>query len=353
MSWIAISDGRRVLRTPDVGDVDRLLSVGTIISEVAFSAEDQTRQTVVRWSRDDKWQRDFHISLGPLGDILVEHRQAGAKSYAFMKFPKPDPGAELRITLSWHAPERLGLLTVENLATEDFTQKVYEKPHPWLKGDVAALIGNGTARQFDPSVTLFAVSDAIEPVGLARGFAAGTLVDTPNRQKPVEDLQAGDIVQTSEHGMQPIRRIASFEVPSAGRFAPIELTAPFFGLENDLSVAPNHRLLVSGADAEYLFGTDEVLVEAHYLARMAAPLEPSRPATIRYVHVLMDAHVCLSVGGAWGESLYLGNLADDPKRLRTSPLANVPPNELPRHTRIAGPQLKGYEAIVLVSALCA
>ena len=74
---------------------------------------------------------------------------------------------------------------------------------------------------------------------------------------------------------------------------------------------------------------------------------------LQYAHVIMDAHVCLSVGGGWGESLYLGDIADKPVKLATSILRDVGSGALPRHTRIAGPELNGYEAIVLVSAMCA
>ncbi|MEL7116521.1 MAG: Hint domain-containing protein, partial [Pseudomonadota bacterium] len=134
---------------------------------------------------------------------------------------------------------------------------------------------------------------------------------------------------------------------------PIALHAPFFGLERDLTVAPDHRLLVWGADAEYLFGAEEVLIEARYLNRFASGLPKHRPATQRYVHVLIGSHVCLSVGGGWGESLYLGDLADHPARHAMSPLRRIPSSELPRHTAMVGPELGGYEAAVLVSSLCA
>ena len=353
MSWIGISTGRRVLRAPARSDPNEIITVGTVVLELPFQPKVGQTQTVFDLNPTLEWPRRIHMTLSAEGVVAVESRLGSAVRNTSVAIAKPDPDAELRITLSWHAPERLGLLTVENLDTKELVQKMFEHPLPWTQCDVFTLIEPNNDCYIDHSLGLIAVSDQIEPVGLSGGFGAGTMVDTDAGPVAVEDLRPGDIVQTSEHGMQPIRRITSYEVPSAGRFAPIELTAPFFGLDRDLIVARDHRLLVEGADAEYLFGTDEVLIAAHYLKRMAAPLMPTRPATVRYVQVLLDAHVCLSVGGAWGESLYVGDLRDNPARLATSTLAHVLPKDLPRHAAIAGPQLKGYEAIVLVSALCA
>lgn len=353
MSWIGISNGRRVIKSPAVTELDQLVSVGTLMVEVPFAASQGVRQIILDLNPKLDWPRRVLISVDHGGDLVIESQQGTSTIRANIQVPPVDQGRNLRITMSWHGPERLGLLTVENLDTQEMAQGVFEKPLPWTTNDVSMLIDGAEGVWVNPDITLLAISDAVEPVGLTGGFGAGTLIDTINGPCPVEDLRPGDIVQTSEHGMQPIRRITSYEVPSAGRFVPLHLNAPFFGLERDLIVAQDHRLLVSGADAEYLFGADEVLIEAHYLSRMAAPVMRDRPATVRYVQVLLDAHVCLSVGGAWGESLYVGDLADDPKRLATSTLAHIPARELPRHGQIAGQQLKGYEAIVLVSTLCA
>lgn len=355
MSWIGISTGRReILRPPSARDgTMTLMSAGTILIELQFNASDGQRQTVIDLNRSVAWPRRFRVLLGADGEMLVEYRQGTRISTAALRFPQPDREASLRITLAWHAPERVGLMTLENLDTGDLCQSVFTEPHPWPLDDFAALVACGDDCTIDPSTTLLACSDAIEPVGLNAGFVAGTLIDTAAGPKPAGRLRRGDLVQTSEHGLQPIRQVVHHDVPAFGRFAPIRLRAPFFGLTRDLTLAPDHRLMIAGVDAEYLFGTDAVLVEARHLAKMAAAPLRQHTATVRYVQVLLDAHVCLSVAGAWGESLYIGDLADHPTRHATSALADSPASELPRHTRIASPQLCGYEAMVLVSAMCA
>lgn len=355
MSWIGISDGRCPVLLPQypLGATAPLLPTGTIIAEVHFNAEKGDRQTVVELDRTAQWRRKFRVSLGEAGDAFIEHRQGGSITIAALKFPKPDREATLRFTISWHAPNRVGLLTMENLESGEQARSVINDPHPWSLDDIAALLNRDNGCWVDPSVTLLAFSDAVEPVGLTAGFAAGTGIDTPNGLCAVEKLRAGDLVETAEYGLQPVRAIVTHRVPAFGRFAPIHLRAPFFGLEQDLTVAPDHRLLISGVDAEYLFGSDSVLVEARHLAKMAAYPRGRGADTICYVQVLLDMHACLSIAGAWGESLYLDDLAEHPARHATSPLAKISATELPRHARIASPELRSYEAMVLMSAMCA
>ena len=330
-----------------------MLTTGSIVMEMQYSATKGAPQTVLELDRSVQWQRLFKITLTGDDRMLIEHRQGAMITHAMLQFPKADRDAALRLTLSWSATDRIGLIAVENLDTGQIAQSLYREPHPWPMDDIEALLSLRRGCRVDPTTTLLGFADHVAPVGLKTGFAAGTLVETAKGTRPVETLRPGDEVQTSEHGMQPIRRIARYEVPAFGRFAPVQLRAPYFGLTRDLIVAPDHRLMIEGVDAEYLFGSDSVLVEARHLAKMAGAHVRENRQTIRYVQVLLDAHVCLSVAGAWAESLYIGDLAEHPTRHATSPLAGVPERQLPRHTRIASPQLCGYEAMVLVSALCA
>lgn len=50
-------------------------------------------------------------------------------------------------------------------------------------------------------------------------FAAGTLIDTPQGLRPVEDLRAGDLITTLDHGAQPLgwRALAAGHWPRGAR----------------------------------------------------------------------------------------------------------------------------------------
>jgi len=71
------------------------------------------------------------------------------------------------------------------------------------------------------------------------------------------------------------------------------------------------------------------------------------------VQVILGNHDCISASGTWVESLYLADPESRPKQLATTGLSGIPAHLLPRHRQIASPLLKSFEAVVLVSALCA
>lgn len=139
-------------------------------------------------------------------------------------------------------------------------------------------------------------------------FLRGTRIGTPDGPRPVQALQAGDLVMTADHGAQPIRWIGSARVAAEGDLAPVRIGAGQMGNDRDLLVSPNHRLLVSGGQAELLFGEEEVLVAAQHLVDGEGVTREPMPQA-EYFHILLDRHEILSAEGAPAESLYLGTEA--------------------------------------------
>ena len=93
-------------------------------------------------------------------------------------------------------------------------------------------------------------------------FTPGTRIATPSGARMVEGLKIGDYVVTRDHGLQPIRWIGKRTVPALNRFAPVRIRPGVLsGLETDLLVSPQHRMLFQGYRAELLFGESEVLDE--------------------------------------------------------------------------------------------
>ena len=133
-------------------------------------------------------------------------------------------------------------------------------------------------------------------------FTPGTLIATETGPRRVEDLAPGDLVLTRDNGLQPLRwvgrrtlSLADLIVQPALR--PVRLAAGRLpGLERDLLVSPQHRMLVEGARAEMLFGEPEVLVAARHFAESV--LAPG----VTYLHLLFDAHEIIKAEGAWTES---------------------------------------------------
>ena len=136
-------------------------------------------------------------------------------------------------------------------------------------------------------------------------FASGTLIETSTGPQAVETLRSGDLVNTLDDGPQPIRWIGGTTVSGLGANAPVLIRRGAIGNLRDLWVSQNHRILVTGAKAELLFGESQVLVAAKHLVNDSTirivPCE-----TVSYWHFLCDSHQIVFAEGSPVESLYPG-----------------------------------------------
>lgn len=333
---------------------DGILPIGTLMIEAIYAAQPRMPQRILRYEHTEGWLRRLTLVLSAEGVLALEIRQGEAVFAARMSIQVPPRETRLRITYSWDAPGRRAILTVENLDQELLHQAEFSAPLPMPIADVAGIIANGPATRIGPETRFVALSDQIEPVGLTSGIAKGTPVETPTGPKFVERLRLGDLVITSDGAMMPVRWVIKREVPALGRFRPVRLRAPYFGLTRDILCAPDHRVMVTGCEAEYLFGEGSVLVEAlHLVDEKSVRREKPRAATLWYYHVLLDGHECLNYAGLWGESLFVGAIGRSPEMIATTALAEMPGSAIPRHTRFARPILSGYEARSLALSLSA
>ena len=137
-------------------------------------------------------------------------------------------------------------------------------------------------------------------------FTPGTAIATPRGARAIETLNVGDMVVTRDHGLQPIRWIQSRTVPATGNLAPVRIRpGAVVGLEKDLIVSPQHRMLFTGYRSELLFGEREVLMPAIHLVdhKMVTREEGG---TITYIHMMFDSHEVVYADGAASESFHPG-----------------------------------------------
>jgi len=136
-------------------------------------------------------------------------------------------------------------------------------------------------------------------------FASGTLIETPMGPQAIETLKAGDMVNTVDEGPQRIRWIGGTQTAGVGANAPVRIRRGAIGNVRDLWVSQNHRVLITGARAELLFGEAQVLVAAKHLVNdntiRIIPCE-----TIEYWHFLFDQHQIVFAEASPVESLYPG-----------------------------------------------
>ena len=136
-------------------------------------------------------------------------------------------------------------------------------------------------------------------------FVRGTMILTADGEKPVEDLVAGDKIETRDNGLQEIRWIGSRTVAAEGRYAPIAIEAGTFGMHRRLVVSPQHRVMLTHWMAELMFGEDEVLVAAKDLVNDCS-VRVLEGGEVEYFHLLFDQHQIIFSEGLATESFLPG-----------------------------------------------
>ena len=139
-------------------------------------------------------------------------------------------------------------------------------------------------------------------------FTPGTLIATPRGARDIATLRVGDLVVTRDHGLQPIRWIQSRTVPAQDRFAPIRIRPGVVtGLERDILVSPQHRMLFQGYRSELLFGESEVLIAAKHLVD-GKDVTQDEGGMVTYIHMMFDEHEIVFAEGCASESFHPGNV---------------------------------------------
>lgn len=146
-------------------------------------------------------------------------------------------------------------------------------------------------------------------------FVEGTQIATPEGPRPVESLEAGDLVSTLDRGPQPLILCHHVHLRFTGPEAepdhhrPIEFTPDSLGPglpDRPLRLSPQHRVLVSSRIAARVTGAYQVLVPAKKLAGMPGILQDSACREVGYCHLLLADHQILLAETCAVESLLLG-----------------------------------------------
>lgn len=143
-------------------------------------------------------------------------------------------------------------------------------------------------------------------------FTPGTLIDTPQGPRPVEELREGDRVSTRDNGPQEILWIGSRRMTGARLYVmpqlrPVRFRAGALGIarpERALLVSPEHRILVRGPAARALFNTSEVLVPARDLVDGDTVQVDRVLREVTYVHLLLPQHQIIRANGIDTESFH-------------------------------------------------
>ncbi|MCB1406834.1 MAG: Hint domain-containing protein [Rhodobacteraceae bacterium] len=155
--------------------------------------------------------------------------------------------------------------------------------------------------------TLIACDIAPGPIRLADivagAFCRGTRIAMADgQQRPVEDLEPGDLVITRDHAVQALRWKGAVRLRAEGGFAPVSVLPGVMGNPGTLTVSPHHRLFLYRRDARALAGAAELLVQARHLVDDRTILRRAG-GFVEYFSLVFDAHEVIYAEGVPCESL--------------------------------------------------
>ncbi len=190
-------------------------------------------------------------------------------------------------------------------------------------------------------------------------FTPGTMIKTPRGEIAVEKLKVGDVVLTLDNGPQTIRWIGERQLSIADltcnrHFQPVVITKDALGEnvpDRDLTVSPEHRMLISSPRLQILFDKAAALIPARGLRNGTTIRSVTVSEQVSYFHILFDQHEIIFANGAPAESLHVDDraLSLSQEAARDEILALFP--ELKGRATpfrpLAYPQLKSLEANLL------
>ncbi len=358
MTWLALTDhtdrrltlrglGHEKRSTPVIADVPgQTLNRGSIVFEAQMS-QDSKPQVLFGYTNPHPTHRSLVFQAIPGGGVAMVHVQADRIAHAAIAHKNAGRAEVLRLTYAWDIKYNWGRLTLEQVGEGTVTSVMVENPLPLSLDDLRDLMLGRGSHDYAPDMIFAALSDRIEPIGAGPTLSPDTPIATPWGYRNVSTLKRGDTVCTAEGDVVPVLQTVSRSVPARGSFAPIRMRAPYFGLIEDVVIAPEQHVVIDGPEVEYLFSCEKVLTPARHLVNgFAARSEPCGHL-IRYTQLILPNHETLLAGGAPLESLYIGRIRRDAHLLASSVMFGMDRNDLPEHKAPAHKVLKWYEAIHL------
>lgn len=140
-------------------------------------------------------------------------------------------------------------------------------------------------------------------------FASGTLIETKDGLIAVEAIEIGQKVMTRDNGYCMVRWVGRRDLTAADLAAapalmPVRIRRGALGNgfpAEDMLVAQQQRMLLTGARTEQYFGETEVLVAAADLVGQPG-ITRADVADVSYIQIMFDAHEIILADGAWSES---------------------------------------------------
>lgn len=233
-----------------------------------------------------------------------------------------------------------------------FTVRVFDRSWGGV-GAPSTVNGTQVVDTHQVTITIFGENEVC--------FTRGTELLTEHGPKRIEELRVGDLLETRDHGLKPIRWIGMSKVSEAQRrgnssLEPIRIKAGAISKgvpQNDLCVSPQHRILIDGAYADMLLAEPAVFAAAKNLVNGVSIKTCGQDFdALEYWHVALEDHDVIYANGCPTESLLLGDMAvENMSSDQLREIETLFPGLLGGQHEIAYPEAKAHEAKVLSWAI--
>lgn len=348
MSWRFLHHRDGTTRHLASRPCDDRLDFGTLVLELDLGEFGKTKGPLIQLDPKGEPERTFVIEPMSDGRLHLLRRHGDAVNHLSVGLGREPVSGRLRLSYHWDHTRGRSLLTAENLTRGTIRQQDTPGAFPVLREELAALFGNREATAHHPALDWIGLADHWQTVGPVPGLAPYARIDTPTGPRAIAELRAGDLVRTADHGDLPILWQGRIAAPALGGLRMVRLIAPYFGLSRDLTLRSGQRIALSGTDVEYLFGEEEVLVEASHLVNGRTAIWDAEGSISVSHGLLLDRHALIRTDGLWTESLYLGRIGRNPDLARsTAPGVLADTSGMPVHSGPVRRELLDFEAHAL------
>lgn len=305
--WIALSDAGLINTALASAAVPRqqpsqtgLIQKGLFVMELALPMTGA--MVLMNHQSDHGWPSTFAVFHDLAAGLVILHRQGKSVARHLLPGPLPYGRGTGRLSFRFDAPARVWDMTFELLASDPpaVIASTGRNPMPLHLSDIQPMC---TAPRSTGAVLWFGLTRGAAPPTSAAWIGQRTPVETSLGPVAAGNLVPGIIIMTADHGPLPLRARRNLTLPARGSFAPVLLRAPFFGLRQDLLVSADQLVAVTGAEAEYLFAEESVLMRAGDMVDGRTALTDQRRAVIDCVDLdlgrpaLIEADGCLIATG--------------------------------------------------------
>ncbi|WP_099826156.1 Hint domain-containing protein [Oceaniglobus indicus] len=143
-------------------------------------------------------------------------------------------------------------------------------------------------------------------------FAAGTRIASAKGRRPIEDLRAGSLVWTLDHGLRAVRDVRRERIrfgAANGHLRPVCISASALGQgcpSSALRLAPDQRVSVTGWRAELFFGRSQAMMPANALLSLPGIARDDEVSDVTYCTLVFDDAAVIEVGGILAEGTSVG-----------------------------------------------